>query len=224
MTNINDLVQFAASNAVKKPSKDKGFNLLLALLAGEDLSRTERAGLIKLFIPPAPTKNKTALDWVKKHTAKQDVRYYLKYVYVSGADIVATNGHFLALTPNIFGLADGFYNPKTGLAENVDARFPDYSRVIPKTNDTWHDLSHCASKIYATKIPKFAKFIRLFDLPDGTPLALNSEYYDSILNHPSGIKAIWGKDGTAAIKIEFFDGSVGVIMPTKTSMADLVTD
>jgi hypothetical protein len=224
MNNINELVQFAASKAVKKPTKDKAFDTLLSLLKGADVSRQAQAGLIKFFIPPVPSRAKTALDWVKRHTGQKDVRHYLNYFYVSGNDIVSTNGHYLAYTPNVFDIDDGFYNPKTGLKEDIQARYPDYNRVIPKLDGNYVDLSHCVSKVCATKSTKLSKFIRVFELPDGTLYAVNTEYYDSIISHPSGLVSMVTKGTGEAIRLDFKDGSVGVLMPMRVTMDDLITE
>ncbi len=221
---INDLVQFAASKAVKKPKKDAAFDALLRLIKGDDVTYNEKAGLVSYFIPPVPKKSADTLGWIKKHTAQQDVRFYLNYFYVSGTHIVSTNGHYLAKTENIYGLENGFYNPKTGLKENIDARFPEYNRVIPSEEKTIISLHHCPSAVYATKKQKFAKFVRVFTLPDGLKMAFNNQYYESICSNPSGVLSMRTADATSAMKIIFNDLSIGVLMPMRVDLDDLIID
>lgn len=94
----------------------------------------ELARLYASFQPTVPKKPKTMFDWV----AKDDVRYYLNFVYVTEERMVGTDGHRLHIAPNTDGLEPGFYDKNGTKLHNPDyARFPDVDRVMPTDLDSY---------------------------------------------------------------------------------------
>lgn len=115
-----------------KLSRKVIFEKLMALKAsGASLSDYDLDAMLMYFAPPVPKTPKNAFDWVAKAVANDsDVRTYLRYVYVSAGEMVATDGHRMHRAK--IDMPDGFYEPKTGLPIAIDAKYPDYKRIIPK--------------------------------------------------------------------------------------------
>jgi len=116
-------------------TKVKAYDLILSLTRGETLDNRQLSSLLVYFAPAAPKKPKTLFDWVKKATAKKDVRNYLNYVYSDGERIYASNGH-IVLMVNTGQYDSGYYCPKTSIKDStVDYQYPDISRcVVPRNN------------------------------------------------------------------------------------------
>jgi len=89
------------------------------------------APLYKKFMPRLPAKPKNSFQWVSKAVCKKDARQYLKYVYCTGDDIVATDGHRLHVAKNDYELKKGyFYDANMNSIGNDIGTFPDYERLF----------------------------------------------------------------------------------------------
>lgn len=107
------------------------FAKLMALKSGQEFGEYHLDALINYFSPPVPKEPRDAFDWVAKAVSDdRDVRKYLRYVYVEDGEMVATNGHRMHIAKT--ELPNGFYDPRTRLLVDTDAKYPDYKRVIPK--------------------------------------------------------------------------------------------
>lgn len=121
--------------------KREAFDLLMnAKIEGQAIEGFHIDMLLEYFAPAIPAKPKTSFDWLRKFMAtKQDVRIYLRFIYVEKGRMVASNGHALAWCDT--DLEDGFYNPATGLKDESmkDWSFPEFDKVISrdKTPCTW---------------------------------------------------------------------------------------
>jgi len=90
---------------------------------------TQIESLLKYFLPASPAVPKTPEQWCAKAVAgKNDVRYYLRYLYSDGSRLVGTDGHRMHLTSTDW--AEGFYCPKTGARVDIDAKYPDIGHVL----------------------------------------------------------------------------------------------
>jgi hypothetical protein len=123
---------------MKKINKKQAFKLVKQLNVGE-LSLEQKADLLYYFMPPKPRKPKERYEWLAGFIAKQDVRVYFNYIYVNDANIVACNGHCLAVIKNIEKLQNGYYTYFKGNLKPVNSNiiepsvsFADYKRLITK--------------------------------------------------------------------------------------------
>ncbi len=102
-------------NHTDKLSRTQIFNRLLDIKKGvKTLSDYDIDALLNYFAPSVPKKPK-------------DVRFYLRYVYVSGGEIVGCDGRRVHIGKT--ELEDGFYCPQTRLKVRVDAKYPDIKRT-----------------------------------------------------------------------------------------------
>lgn len=112
-------------------SRSAIFAKLLAAKNGAELGEYGLDCLINYFAPSVPKKPKDAFDWVAKAVADdRDVRKYLMFVYVEDGEMVATNGNRMHIAKT--SLPNGFYDPRSRLQVEVDAKYPQYKRVVPK--------------------------------------------------------------------------------------------
>lgn len=115
-------------------------------LDGNDATMTETdkrvalAQLYKYFMPAVPAKPKTTFDWICKAMPKDDVRYYLNYVYSDGVNNVATDSHRLHFTRH-GSLISGFHD-KAGNRCECDGKYPNWERVVPqhKKRNNWDEF------------------------------------------------------------------------------------
>lgn len=92
------------------------------------------ADLYTHFLPPVPKRAKNAFEWVAKACSKELQRPYLNHVYCDGSKIVATDGHRLHYATAPDGIEKGFYDHTGKKIEGADYTFPDWERVVPKTD------------------------------------------------------------------------------------------
>lgn len=75
-------------------------------------------------------KPKTPFNWVARAMGNDDVRTYLNYVYSTGEEIVATDGHRLHLYKTD-KVPAGYYDRKAIKVHDTDyQQYPDYPRLI----------------------------------------------------------------------------------------------
>lgn len=114
-----------------KPSRKEAF-ALVCKAKSHHLTDSEIDSLINYFAPSVPTTPKTAFQWVARAASEgKDIRTYLWFVYVENGVMAATDGNRLHWANT--DLADGYYDPKTGLkVKNPNmGKFPEWRRVVP---------------------------------------------------------------------------------------------
>jgi hypothetical protein len=141
--NINEIANLANNKKrLSKADQWLDYKRLVKILDATDLTDGDAyrilVSMYNHFQPSTPAKPKTPQQWLAKAMAdKNDVRYYLQYIYADGSNLVATDGHRLHIhTAN--KLADGFYD-KNMQKINQDAKFPDYKRVLPNSSRMGHE-------------------------------------------------------------------------------------
>lgn len=122
----------------RRVKRDDCYNKLkAAFYDGAELSEQDLAELVAYFEPTIPAKPKTAIQWVSKSMAKNDVRYYLNAARVTErGDLVAIDGHrihFVASEGHEFD-ADKWLT-RQGAACDVDGKFPDIYRFTDKAHN-----------------------------------------------------------------------------------------
>lgn len=140
-----------------KPPRKEAFSLACKART-HHLTDREIDSLINYFAPSVPTTPKTAFQWVARAVAFNDVRKYLQYVFVADGVMVATDGHRLHHAAT--DLKNGFYDPKTGMLVEVDAKYPEWRRIIPKRaamkahtdSEEWNAILVPKTSIFAAKI------------------------------------------------------------------------
>jgi len=77
-----------------------------------------------------PARPKTVEQWLVKSMAKDDVRYYLQYIYSDGKYLVSTDGHRLHAQKGT-NYAPGYYDANMQPI-NETAQYPEFTRIIPE--------------------------------------------------------------------------------------------
>lgn len=135
-----------------KPSRNEAYLKLLDLKERVPSEEYVIDLLINYFAPSVPKVPKTAFQWVAKAVADdRDIRKYLRYVHVLDGEMVATDGHRLHIAKT--NLANGFYDPKTGLPAECDMKYPDIKRVTPTHGESVEpcDEWRCETKLIDKK-------------------------------------------------------------------------
>ena len=128
---INTIANLAKD---QKPNRKDTFALVRNMINRGESTDKDLATLYAFFLPKVPAKPKTIRQWVSLAMGKKDVRYYLNYLYSDGSRFVATDGHRLHVQHGI-NLEVGFYNTEQVKLE-VDAKYPDFGRIIPSDGVT----------------------------------------------------------------------------------------
>lgn len=140
---FENVIEIASqAHQLEKPNtKSQAFQSLMSLIEGLDLpelSGQNEQDLVELYshFLPKPAHKKTAFDWVAQVTAKDDVKYFLKYVFVNKEHIVASDDNRLHCIPNTEGLEPGYYDKKKKFVtdDNMSV-FPDYKYLISPPSD-----------------------------------------------------------------------------------------
>lgn len=175
-TTINDIATHAAKFD-KRTTKYEAYNIIREVINQHGtVTDYDLAKLYQFFMPPVP-KQKNDFDWVYQAVGTEEARYYLNYVYVDDTVMVATDGHRLHLAPNP-ELANGFYDKMQNKID-IDATFPDYTRVIPHISDgKLHTWERSSAVVVDSSDGK--KCSPCYDLPCGH--RVNSVYWNALLN------------------------------------------
>jgi hypothetical protein len=114
-----------------KPNKATAYRMVRKARAeGCALSTCDLDALINYFAPARSKEPKSAEEWVARACAdKNEVRFYLRFLYVSAGVAYGTNGHRLHWCDT--KLADGYYSPVTLDPCDCDGTFPDVKRAVP---------------------------------------------------------------------------------------------
>ena len=131
------------SKAATKASKKEAYALIEKLHAGTALTTNQTESLLLYFAPPKAKTAKTAMEWLAKAAAVQDVRAYLCYVYVDVGGVgYATDGH-VACRATLENVAEGYYCPKTlAKVTDMDAKYPNVARVFPTYEKVHHTVDY----------------------------------------------------------------------------------
>lgn len=123
------------ANKQKKINKATAFQIINDISAGKhegdeiSISPVELAALYSFFMPPVPRKPKTPEEWVALAMPKNDVRFYLNYLYSDGNRLMATDGTRLHVYKTEKYPA-GFYDAAMNSVA-VDGTYPQIDQVIP---------------------------------------------------------------------------------------------
>lgn len=128
------MLNFTISATAKKANKKIAYDMAVKLKQGETLKDNELDSLLLYFAPSIPKKATSAIQWVAKAAATNDVRFYLNYVRVQDGFAYATDGARIHRAPSDLG--EGYYCPKTLAAVHIENKPPDYERVLTRLADT----------------------------------------------------------------------------------------
>lgn len=198
MDRLNELATQAFHH--KKANKKELFKQLETLinsLSDDDYKKNKDSlsNFYGHFTPPVPAKIKTPIDFLKKIKTKNDIRFYLNFIYADIENIVATDGHIVAVTKNDKNMA-GFYDQNL-IKCDIEATYPAYKRVIDKSQKWFNQYKINFNSIDDIKviIHNNIEVIKLFD---------NEKYtYDS-----KYIKLIKNYFGDNEIDVEITDFGV----------------
>jgi len=202
-----------ANISATKPNKLVALSLVKDLGNGKLDDRQKQLALAQLyqfFIPNAPSKPKTAEQWIYKSLAKKDVRYYLNYLYSDGSSLVATDGHRLHVVHNM-DYPKGSYDKAMSLIDDqVAGKFPEWERVIPKDKGRlkvqFEDLE--------LKIDDNGKihFYKVY-FNSELKVAINKKYLDDALSFLDNPRVSIGSESDSILLTD--DSRQAVIMPIK---------
>jgi len=90
------------------------------------VQETQKKKLGKLKPSDSPFKMATLFR------AKKDIRYYLNKIYSNGTHLIASDGHTVIRINH--AVDTGYYYDNGMLDDSIDAKFPDFSRVVETIN------------------------------------------------------------------------------------------
>ncbi len=177
-----------ARTSVKTRGEPKPFDLLRTAVAnsgdGDTVSLTvdEIAILYRHFMPKTAKAKKGLFDfaWVALAAAVQDLRAQIRFVYSTGSQIAATDGHRLHVLSGQT-MPAGYYTINGDPIERPE-KFPDFARVIPDSDGatSWTlSAEELAARIVDIgSKSKGSKFV--YKLPSGHKVA--KKYLDGAVN------------------------------------------
>lgn len=188
----------------KKPKKDAVAELLEALYDLNPEMQDDIAAAYKYFMPAQSKTPKNAFEWVALACSKQATRPYLNFVWCTGEEAVAIDGHRLHYAP--CDKPEGYYDHK-GNPIALDLKFPDWQRVFPnlKDADKVHGFEIADNKDYKAIDSKGEKM---------SEHHFQIIYVDSALSLKGDYEALWTINGEP-MQINFNDGRKALIMPMK---------
>jgi len=218
--NINTIANQADKLAKNQFNKKAIFNMVNDVVTRDQdsdlvmLSVNEIAALYKYFTPATPAKPKTPIDWLKKALPKDDIRYYLNYIYSDGKRLCATDGHRVHVYKTT-EYAPGFYDSNMNQVEDINARYPDIDRVIPSIDQRPNTCVYDQLEfINIDADQSTAKFKQAYVIEcDDEKIGINKLYMDhaaSIFDNP----IISFSDKHSSVLIKSGD-KLAVIMPVR---------
>lgn len=166
---------FKMSENAKKATRKAAYEMAVKLKQGEVLSDNELDSLLLYFAPSAPKVAKTAIEWVAKAVATNDIRYYLNFIRVQDGFAYGTDGHRIHRA--VSDLPTGFYCPKTlALVNDVGGTYPRVAEVMTRLKD--------ADNTRATlgELTKGVSAKKPYLLHEGLDVAISANYITSALN------------------------------------------
>jgi len=201
---MRTLIEVAtAANGIKKPSKNRAFEIVLELIELSGAPTGEQlAELYSFFLPGIPKKPKTAEQWVAKARAKNDVRAYLNYVYSDGNRLMASDGSRLHICAT--KLDAGFYDDALSPI-SLDARFPDVDRIIPKNDGTSVSVEAFAAGFNTMwRLPVYL-------MPSGD--SISKKLLDEAVH--GEVVSVLQKGTGSPVRLDFKDFRIAVLMPLR---------
>lgn len=211
--NINSLFDIANLKSVKTSQSEKwsAINCLINSLDIDQLSVDQVLALKVLYksaLPPLPKKPKNDWDHLAKICPKNDVRYYLNYIYASSGKVTCTDGSIL-MQYESQNIDNGFYCAKTKKKIDVDATYPNVDKVIGKPD--WIGTSR-PMLIKGEEIHTIGgKPVRVYQIGGNK---YNADYIDKALNF-IGVDEFDHECNTASpLKLKYKD-KLALIMPMR---------
>jgi len=204
----------------KKPTKAAAWAVFSEMVLHDDFSEAALAKLYQFFTPPLPAKPKDAWQWIAKAMGKNDIRYYLNYVYVTADTICATDGHRLHIMKNHSAFPVGYYDSNKVLAfpENY-AKYPDITRVTPDIesgSSLYYCLPYDAESLKVQLLGTSSQEVAVFMLRDGTELGIDKGYFLQAIGLKGETMDLYVRDSTSSIiLVSRESGNKAVIMPIK---------
>lgn len=166
---------FKISADAKRATKKIAYEMAIKLKQGEVLSDKELDSLLLYFAPSAPKVAKTAIEWVAKAVATNDIRYYLNFIRVQDGFAYGTDGHRIHRA--VSDLPTGFYCPKTlALVDDVGGTYPRVAEVMTRLKDADNT---CAT---LGELTKGVSAKKPYLLHEGLDVAISANYITSALN------------------------------------------
>lgn len=213
MSTMQSVINRAAKDSAKYKKSDaiNAIRLISETVNPEDDQAVYNlAVLYRLLVSqtvPASKKQLTDFRWCALACAdKKDIRYYLRYVYVTECYITGCNGHVLHRVKNTSCMVPGYYLPN-GDKIDLDATYPDVDRVIPKDSElSDFDISK----------PEYSKISKTILRATFGNYGVNKKYLDNALRCPGALQA--SKRDTAIegpLRLDFDGNRLAVIMPLR---------
>lgn len=165
---------FKMSENAKKATRKAAYEMAIKLKQGEVLSDNELDSLLLYFAPSAPKVAKTAIEWVAKAVATNDIRYYLNFIRVQDGFAYGTDGHRIHRAAS--DLPTGFYCPKTFAPVDVDGTYPRVEQVMTRLKDTVNTQATLGD------LTKGVSDKKPYMLHGGLDVAVSTSYITSALN------------------------------------------
>lgn len=200
---------FKISADAKRATKKIAYEMAIKLKQGEVLSDNELDSLLLYFAPSAPKVAKTAIEWVAKAVATNDIRYYLNFIRVQDGYAYGTDGHRIHRA--VSDLPTGFYCPKTlALVDDVDGTYPRVGQVMTRLKD--------ADNTRATlgELTKGVSAKKPYLLHEGLDVAISANYITSALNSSDDSSVIEYEQYNSSYRIHGSnEHGVFVVMPMR---------
>jgi hypothetical protein len=108
---------------IKKNKKQDVINMCIdALVSGKDKDIALMHAIKCLQTAAITPKND--IEWVGLAKAKQDVRFFLKYIHSDGCDLVASDGYRMHILKGV-GIDKGYYE-----SEQFAVKYPDHKKLL----------------------------------------------------------------------------------------------
>lgn len=200
---------FKISADAKRATKKIAYEMAIKLKQGEVLSDKELDSLLLYFAPSAPKVAKTAIEWVAKAVATNDIRYYLNFIRVQDGFAYGTDGHRIHRA--VSDLPTGFYCPKTlALVDDVGGTYPRVAEVMTRLKD--------ADNTRATlgELTKGVSAKKPYLLHEGLDVAISANYITSALNSSDDSSVIEYEQYNSSYRIHGSnEHGVFVVMPMR---------
>jgi len=197
------------AHSVKPPTKAEAFRVILDAIAQGDMALVPpatQALLYAYFLPKVPKVPKTPEQWVMLAVSRNDVRYYLNYLYSDGTTLAASDGHRIHVCPTT--LAAGYYDTAlTPIPDMADVKYPDFTNIVAPSNRApiELDLATCPVRHITKNIHAY--------IPPGTETGLNVGYLSQAA---AGLTNVTLQPaGLGGYRLEHADGRYAVIMPIR---------
>jgi hypothetical protein len=201
--NIDTIATLADKLPREQTKKAAIFALTNELARGHELTEHDIAMLYAYFTPNTPAKPKTDIQWLALALPKNDVRYYLNYIYSDGARIMATDGHRLHVVTNSEYDA-GYYDKNMNKAE-CNGKFPDIDKLIGD-----YPKSMSISNMSIIDIGESRSFAQAYDHKD---IRLDKKYIDQAAQYLNADSFKY-KNGLSNVLIQS-GNKMAVVMPMR---------